>query len=164
MTAEKLRIYLDTNVVYGLFKRILQAIFEGREFKIPRKIGFIHKNLDKIEPYTSFFMLIEVVQEVKKWLRKKKIKMNKAQIQALLGFFKDNFQIEILRIVEITDKTLDYFLDGIQWKDAIQLDITKNNDFTLITDDINLRGIGRRHYTDILNFEELINKVKMRTD
>jgi len=149
-------------MVYGLFKRILQTIFEGREFTVPWKIQIIHDNPDKIEPYTSFFTLIEVIEELRKWSRKKKIKLGKVQIQTLLDFFKDNFRIEVLRLVRITDKTLDYVLDGVEWKDAIQLEITRNNNFTLVTDDDDLRNRGRKHYSDILDFKGLIDEIEKR--
>jgi len=154
----KLKIYLDTNMVYGLFKRMFQAVFKGREFRIPEKIRFMHRNSDKIEAYTSFFTLIEIAGELRSLSKRKKIKLNKAQIQSMFNFFTENFQVEILREIRITDKALEYFLDGVQWKDAIQLDIARNNGFTLVTDDSDLQRIGKKHYPNILNFRELASE------
>jgi len=54
MLKRKLKVYLDMNMVCGLFKEILQTIFEGGEFMVPWKIQIIHDSPDKIEPFASF--------------------------------------------------------------------------------------------------------------
>lgn len=150
-----MKIYLDTNMVYGLFKRILQSIFEGKEFTVPWKIRIIHDDPDKIEPYTSFFTLIEIIEELKKWTKKRKRTLTPEQISGVINFFKENFHVEILRSIWVTEKAVQYVLSGMEWKDAIQLEIARVNDYTLVTDDKNLKNIGKNFYDRIINFDEL---------
>ncbi len=152
---EKLKVYLDTNIIYGLFKRILQSIFEEKDFTIPYKIRIIHDNPDKIESFTSFFTLIEIIEELKKCAKKRKRTLTSEQIYGMITFFKENFHVEILRSIWITEKAVQYVLSGIEWKDAIQLEIARANDYTLVTDDKNLRKIGKKFYDSIMNFNEL---------
>lgn len=149
-------------MIYGLFKGIIQLIFEEREFQIPKKIQLLHENLDKLVAYTSFFTLIEITEQLEKWSIRKKMGLDKTQIQKLLDFFKDNFRIKTLKSVNVTDRTLDYVLNKIEWKDAIQLEIARNNGLVLITDDDKLRERGRKFHSNILTFKELVNKLEER--
>jgi predicted nucleic acid-binding protein len=157
---EKLKIYLDTNIIYGFFKNLVKRIFTGKEFKIPRKIQVVQRNLMRIEPLTSFFTLIEVIEGLKKWAEKKKRTLTIEEIVSLIEFFKENFKVEILRSVWITERTIQYVLSGIEWKDAIQLEIARVNEYILVTDDVKLRKLGKGFYEKIMSFNELEAKLE----
>ena len=157
---DKLRIYLDTNIIFGLFKKFVERLLEDKEFKIPRKIQFIHENLEKVEPLTSFFTLIEVIQNLKNWAEKRGRKLTSEEIVSLIEFFRENFKVEVLRSVWITEGTIQYVLHGIDWKDAIQLEIARVNDYILVTDDVKLRKIGKKFYDKIMSFRELRMKLE----
>jgi predicted nucleic acid-binding protein len=157
---EKLKIYLDTNIIYGFFKNLVKRIFTGKEFKIPRKIQVVQRNLMRIEPLTSFFTLIEVIEGLKKWAEKKKRTLTIEEIVSLIEFFKENFRVEILRSVWITERTIQYVLSGIEWKDAIQLEIARVNEYILVTDDVKLRKLGKGFYEKIMSFNELEAKLE----
>ena len=160
LKVEKLKIYLDTNMVYGLFKKMLQSLFEKKKFKIPKKIQTIHEKLDYLEPFTSFFTLIEVIEELRRWVQKKKKIFTNEEILGLIEFFKEDFEVEILRSIWITEKTIQYVLEGIEWKDAIQLEIARVNGYILVTDDDKLKKIGKKFYDKILDFNELRTELK----
>lgn len=147
-------------MIYGLFKRMLQSLFEKKEFKTPKKMLTIHENLDYLEPFTSFFTLIEVIVELRRWAQKKRKMLTNEKILGLIEFFKDDFEVEILRSIWITEKTIQYFLEGIEWKDAIQLEIARVNDYILVTDDDKLKKIGKKFYDKILDFNELRTELK----
>jgi predicted nucleic acid-binding protein len=147
-------------MIYGLFKRVIQTIFEKKKFKIPRKIQTIQDNLDYLEPFTSFFTLIEVIEELRRYVQEKKKMLTNKQIADLIEFFKENFEVEILRSVWVTEKAIQYVLEGIEWEDAIQLEIARVNDYVLVTDDEKLKKIGKKFYDKILDFDELRTELR----
>lgn len=52
----KLKVYLDTNAIYGFIKEMVKAGIERRDYIKTRKIKFLQNNLDKVIPTTSFFL------------------------------------------------------------------------------------------------------------
>jgi len=58
-----MKVYLDTNMLYGTFKTFLMSIRNGRDFKessIMKKLSKEH------ELYTSYFTLAEIVENLRK--------------------------------------------------------------------------------------------------
>jgi len=61
---EKLKIYLDTNMVHDFFVNQAKA-FKGKEpFKMPKKLEFFIDNLAKLEFVTSVATKTEVMREL----------------------------------------------------------------------------------------------------
>jgi predicted nucleic acid-binding protein len=157
--AKKLKVYLDTNMIFGFFKIMLEVIFERRRYREVRRLSALERSSELLEVYTSFFTLIEVIEQIRKWSQKKRKALTTAQIRALLSSFQEIFNIRIVSSVFITQRVLEYVLNNMEWEDAIQLEIARINGFTLVTEDIDLKRLGRRFYPKIINFNELIKRL-----
>jgi len=142
---KKLRIYLDTNIIFGYFK----AILGGR--KIPFMLTFIENNLDKIEPITSFFTMAEVAKSLKE-----ETTLTTEEIKRLLRIFRKTSKIKIFEKVIITGEVINLSLRGVSIPDSIQLSIAKNLTATFITQDKELLYKSSKIYKNILSFKQLV--------
>lgn len=152
--SEKLRIYLDTNIIYDWFQKKTEELLHGKEFTEIRRVTFIEENLEFLEVYTSFFTLIEIASRLKE-----DFKLTPDQINRQLRFFVTNYPIQIIKSIKLDDETLKYFLSNISWKDSIQLNIAKNENLSLVTEDEKLHRKGKKFYKEITNFSGLVRRV-----
>ncbi len=153
---KKLKVYLDTNFIYDWFKRKAEEIKENKEFFETGKLIYLKRNSNFIEAFSSFFTLIEVTNRLKEDFR-----LTTETIVRLLSFFEEQYPVEILENVKLDKDTLEWFLKGIQWKDAIQLNIAKNENLFLITEDVYLMKFSRKKFYDnVTNFKGLQRKIK----
>ncbi|MBU5688029.1 MAG: PIN domain-containing protein [Candidatus Aenigmarchaeota archaeon] len=145
-----MRVYLDTNIVFGFFKRFLESKFMKKQFRLPEKMLIANKAKDV---YISELVLSEVVSGMKKWCEKNEIKLSKNEIESLVQEFRKEFKIKILKKVEIKDLFLlvNY---GIDINDGIHLEISKNRDMVFVTDDKRLYEAGKYFYGKVLSFHE----------
>lgn len=120
---------------------------------------FIQDNIDKIDVYTSYIALSEVVVEIKKWCEDNSIKISKSEIENLIDYFRINHQVKILEYVKITKDILTYTIYNIDIKDGLHLEISKNNKMILVTDDDNLYRSGKFFYFNIMKFSELVKSI-----
>ena len=151
---KKLKVYLDTNFIYDWFKRKAEEIKENRDFYETGKLAYLKENSSFIEAYSSFFTLIEVANRLRE-----DFQLTKEAIIRLLALFEELYPVEILEEVRLDKETLKWFLEGIQWKDCIQLDISKNENCIFVTDDNSLIRKVRKSYRKITNFKGLQRKV-----
>ena len=145
----KLKIYLDTNIIYGYFKHLAE-----RKKTTPFIITFIETNTDKLQAITSFFTLAEVVESLLKR------GLNRNMVLRFLRIFRRRCKIKMIEKTIITGETLKWTLRGVSVKDAIQLCIAKNLDAVFLTQDRRLIKIGRNFYQKILSFQELFSLLR----
>jgi hypothetical protein len=69
--SKEMKVYLDTNIIFGFFKSMLQNIFEGRRLKKSCKLSILFRN-KKLQIYLSTFTLVEVEESIREWLNEKK--------------------------------------------------------------------------------------------
>jgi len=153
---QKLQIYLDTNIIYGFFKSIAELVFKGRKYTENKRLKLIESSADKIDAMTSFFTLVEVVERLKRDYKE----ILPSQISSLIEFFRKTFCIKIIEEILLTDRVLFFVLHGMGWKDSIQLEIAKNGNFLLITEDKNLKTLGRKFYKSVYDFKGLLFLLK----
>ena len=60
----KLKVYLDTNIVIDFFINQAKGIRRKEKAKIPKKLTFFSKNLDRLEFITSLITKAEIVREL----------------------------------------------------------------------------------------------------
>ena len=61
---ERLKLYIDTNIILDIFISQAKAFRKGSEFTKPKKFEFMLKHSDKIEFLTSFLTKAEVMREL----------------------------------------------------------------------------------------------------
>ena len=61
---DKIKIYLDTNMIHDLFTNQAKAFKNGSIPQKPQKFAFMLNNLDKFEFITSFLTKAEIVREM----------------------------------------------------------------------------------------------------
>jgi len=151
----KIKVYLDTNVIFGFFKNF---IFH-KNF-LPWKIWFLKKNSESIEVYTSFFAISEAVSEMVKIAEREKIKLNEEDVEVIVKKLIEFCNVKVLKDVEMDDIVL-LALYKIDVKDCLHLEISRKNNMILITDDIELKERGRYFYDKIMSFYEFARMIKM---
>ncbi len=153
---KRLQIYLDTNTIYGFVKEIVKARIEGRDFIKPRKIRFLQNNFDKIEPFTSFFSSMEIIENLEK-----ELKMGRNRLKNAISLFKKISGVKILNHMSLTGETYKWFLSGTGLKDAIQVNIAKNKNLVFVSEDKKLVRKIKQFYKDSLTLKELKQIIKI---
>ena len=142
---KKLKIYLDTNIIYGYFKALIKGTSP------PFMLMFIRNNLDKIEPTTSFFTIAEVVKSLKE-----ETTLTNEEIKGLMRLFKRTSKIKIFERVLITGEVIGLSLEEVSLADSIQINIAKNINSIFITQDKGILRKGKKFYKNILNFKQFM--------
>ncbi|MBI2579315.1 MAG: hypothetical protein HYW27_00255 [Candidatus Aenigmarchaeota archaeon] len=62
--ADKIKVYLDTNMILDVFINHAKAVKKKEERLLPKKYGFMLANKDRIEFVTSFITKAEVTREL----------------------------------------------------------------------------------------------------
>jgi predicted nucleic acid-binding protein len=138
---KKLQVYLDTNILYSYLKKKIEEKISGNG----KEIKFIFLNNAQITPVSSFFTLIELVNVLKR-----EMKISRKSIE---DFVKDeikNMKIRLIEKAKIDENVLKWYLNGLDFKDAIHLSIAKENNLILITNDL-----------DLIKFAKLVNVESM---
>ena len=149
----KVKVYLDTNIIFGLFKNFIL-----RKNFIPWKIWFLRNNSNRIEAYTSSLAISEAVSEIVKIAEKEKIKVNEKDVDGIVKRLVEYCGVKILSKVEMSDLVL-FTVHKIDVKDSLHLEISKRNNMILITDDVELKERGRYFYSKIMGFYEFVKMV-----
>ncbi len=61
---EKIKVYLDTNMIHDLFTKQASAIKHEKEIEKPKKFEFMLEHKDKFEFITSFLTKAEIMREL----------------------------------------------------------------------------------------------------
>lgn len=61
---EKIKIYLDTNMILDVFINHAKAVKKGEDVLVPKKYEFMIANKEKIEFVTSFLTQAETIREL----------------------------------------------------------------------------------------------------
>lgn len=146
-----MKIYLDTNIVFGFFKRFLENKFMNKPLILPEKMKIVSK-AKKV--YVSELVFSEIVVETRKWCLENNIKINREHIEEMFEEFKNKFNIKVVRIIDLKDLN-DLVFHGIDLKDSIHLEISKNMNMIFVTDDKSLYEASKYFYGKVLSFNEL---------
>ncbi len=61
---EKLKVYIDTNMIHDLFTNQAEALKQGKASETPKKFTFMLEHTDKFEFITSFLTKAEIMREL----------------------------------------------------------------------------------------------------
>jgi predicted nucleic acid-binding protein len=147
---KEVQVYLDTNVLYSYLKKKIEEKISGNG----KEIKFISFNNTQVIPVSSFFTLIELVNVLKR-------EMNLSR-KSIEGFVKDEIEGMEIRLIEkakIDENVLKWCLNGLDFKDAIHLSIVKENNLTLVTNDLKLTQFAKSVGVNYITSRELKNKI-----
>ena len=150
----KVKVYLDTNVIFGFFKNFIL----GKKLPLTWKVWFLSKNKNKIEVYTSTLAISEAVNEMVKLAERENVNVNERDVDDAVHTLADYCGLKILKDVRMDDIVL-LALNKIDVKDCLHLEISRRNKMILITDDQQLKERGKYFYGKILGFYEFAKKV-----
>jgi len=151
-SSKEMKVYLDTNIIFGFFKSMLQNIFEGRRLKKSWRLYILSRN-KKLQVYISTFTLVEIKESVREWLNEKNESISEEKLEGLISYFEEIFNFKILESIRLKN-IFEY--TGLDAKDSIQLEIARSNKLIFITEDKKLKEIGAEFYQRITNFSELV--------
>jgi predicted nucleic acid-binding protein len=147
---KKQKIYLDTNIIYGYFRKRVEETINRRKFKKP----FILEKISKAdyEFITSFFTMVEVSRNLRR-----DFNLDSRSIVDLLRLFTREYSVKVVQKVSITGELLLWHLKEIDLADAIQLNIAKNSKSIFLTNDKRLIKDARKFYPWVVSFSELLS-------
>lgn len=146
-----MKVYLDTNIVFGFFKNFLEHKYMFKPLNIPKKLRIIARLK---EVYISDLVVAEVIKGIKLWCRDNNIRINREEIEKMIDDFKRRFKIKTLKSFKLKNLA-DFALYGIDLNDGIHLEISKNKNMIFVTDDKKLYEASRYFYEKVLSFTDL---------
>jgi len=143
-------VYLDTNILYSYFKKKIEQKISNNDKEI--KLTFL--NNARIIPVSSFFTLIELVNVLKR-----EMNLSKKSIEDFVNGEVESMRIRLIEKTKIDENVLKWCSDGLDFKDAIHLSIVKENNLTLITNDLKLKQFAKSVGLNSITSRELKNKI-----
>jgi predicted nucleic acid-binding protein len=147
---KKLQVYLDTNILYSYLKKKIEEKISGND----REIKFIFFNNAQIIPVSSFFTLIELVNVLKR-----EINLSRKSIEDFVKDEVEGMRIRFIEKAKIDENVLKWCLKGLDFKDAIHLSFAKENNLTLITNDLSLIKFARSIGVNSITSRELKSRI-----
>lgn len=143
-------IYLDTNIIYGYFKRRIEEQKFRKNYIEPEAMKFLKEKGNLVQLFTSFFTMLEIADNLKK-----NFALTKLEIMNSIRNFRVMYPIKILEQVKMNGESLKWLLYGMELKDAIQLNIAKNLGALFVSCDKNLINLAKKFYKNSFTFQEL---------
>lgn len=147
---KEMKVYLDTNILYSYLKKKIEERISGNG----KEIKFILFNNAQIIPVSSFFTLIELVNVLKR-----EMNLSKKSIENFVKDEVESMRIKLIEKAKIDENVLKWCLNGLDFKDAIHLSIVKENNLTLLTNDLKLTQFARLVGTNSITSRELKSKL-----
>lgn len=147
---KQVEVYLDTNILYSYFKKKIEQKISNNDKEI--KLTFL--NNARIIPVSSFFTLIELVNVLKR-----EMNLSKKSIEDFVNGEVESMRIRLIEKTKIDENVLKWCSDGLDFKDAIHLSIVKENNLTLITNDLKLKQFAKSVGLNSITSRELKNKI-----
>jgi len=151
-----MKLYLDTNIIIGWFKKRIQSKRNDREFKTPAVIGFLTSRED-IELIVSNLTKTEVYRYLKSdW------ESPEEYSREIWDIFIKSFKLEYVE-VQITPENINNLsklcLKNHTKKNTLtnllHLEVAKNYGFSFLTGEKDLKDRYEKHYGNILTYSEL---------
>jgi len=146
-----MRVYLDTNVLYSFLKKKIEEKISGNNGK---KLSFAFLDDAGLIPLTSFLTLIELVDVLKR-----EMNVSKRSLENFVGTEITNLKIKLIEETKIDDNVFKWYLKGLELEDAIHLNTAKENNLTLITNDVTLLKFARSVGVESLTTRDLKEKL-----
>ena len=128
MAVEK--IYLDTNLLIGFFKNIIQK--EKKPSEYPLIIDFLAKH-NEIEKFISIFSIAEIIEVLRRTYSANNL--SKEYILGLVDTLSASIDLKVIKEASLSDRIIDYTYLCNDAKDAIHIDICRASEMWFITAD-----------------------------
>ncbi len=149
----KIHIYIDANMIYGFFKKMLVCTRRNQDFEIPRVIEFLRNNLDRLEIYISPLTKAEIIRRLRtEW------NCSKGEADRIWTAFESELMVNYIEnatisndIVELANLTR--FKKRIN--NLIHVVIAKEYNLIFLTGDKEILGKAKEFYPDIISYHDL---------
>jgi len=143
-----MKLYLDTNIILGWFKRMMQKERKGREFEIPSLLKFLSSR-SELELIVSEITRIEIFRYlISEW------GCNLKYCKKAWDYLIESFGIEVIN-AEINFEELEEICLAVPTRKKV----AKNYRFWFLTGEKELKEKYIRYYDRILTYKELRQKL-----
>jgi len=148
-----MKLYLDTNIILGWFKRIMQKERKGREFEIPSLLKFLSSH-SELELIVSDITRVEIFRYlISEW------GCNLESCRKAWDYFIESFEIEVIK-AEINFEELEEICLAVPTRkktliNLLHLQIAKRYKFWFLTGEKELKEKYSNYYDGILTYKEL---------
>ena len=152
-----MKLYLDTNIILGWFKRMMQKERKGREFEIPSLLKFLSSR-SELELIVSEITRIEIFRYlISEW------GCNLKYCKKAWDYLIESFGIEVIN-AEINFEKLEEICLTVPTRkktlvNLLHLQVAKNYRFWFLTGEKELKEKYIRYYDRILTYKELRQKL-----
>lgn len=151
---EKIRIYLDTNIIYGyFFAKVKQLKNRTEIFVEPKVIGFLRKNLISLNIFVSVLVKAELYRTLRT-----EFQLNATEISALWSEFRILLDVNEINTVQIKEEAAEFVKTEIFTKGIVNVFhffVAKNENLYFVSGDKEIVAKGRKFYTKVLSYLEL---------
>jgi predicted nucleic acid-binding protein len=147
---KEVQVYLDTNILYSYLKKKIEERISGNG----KEIKFTLFDNLQIIPVSSFFTLIELSNVLKR-----EMNLSRKSIEYFVKDEIESMRIKLIEKARIDENVLKWCSNGLDFKDAIHLSIAKENNLTLITNDLSLVKFAKLANVYSITTRELKSKI-----
>ncbi len=148
---EKMRIYLDANIIFGFFRNLLLEKRKGKKFTDPSILRYL-KN-EKFELYTSVLVKAEIARRLRtEW------GTTASEVEEFWTSLETYLGLNVLQIATI-DAQIAHITTEMPFKkrisNIIHLLIAKQYDLWFLSGDKEIVQRGKRFYEKVISYHDL---------
>ncbi len=133
-----MKLYLDTDIIYGFFKEVVKSWEEHRAINLPSLIKFLKNKEKELTFFISELVYLEMIKRIKY-----EYDLSEEKIERLVKLFEKTLSIKIVsRKSWFNENSIDDMLELIKREtfriglaDILHAYIAKQNSLTLLTGD-----------------------------
>ncbi len=153
-----MKIYLDTNTIYGFFKEVIKSWEEHRSIEMPEKVKFLKSHEGEITYFISDIVYLELIKRIKY-----EYNLSEEKIENLLRIFPRTLNIRVVSRSSWFKETLfDDIFDLIK-RNAFKIGLTDilhayiagQNNLILFTGDRALNDDAKKICGQAMNYAQL---------
>jgi len=160
---EKIKLYLDTNIIYTYFMQKAKELKSKRKVPLPKVFKFLRRNKDVLEFYVSKLTEIEILRKLVT-----ELSLNESESTYLWDDFCNSLDCNLVKSEEINLSLLWNFIRSIVIKIPIKkrvtnlehLGIASQFNLTFLTGDKEVLVKCKRFYPKIMNYIDLRKNLK----
>lgn len=153
-----MKIYLDTNTIYGFFKEVIKSWEEHRSIEMPEKVKFLKSHEGEITYFISDIVYLELIKRIKY-----EYNLSEEKIENLLRIFPRTLNIRVVSRGSWFKETLfDDIFDLIKRNafkigltDILHAYIAEQNNLILFTGDRALNDDAKMICGQAMNYAQL---------
>ncbi len=159
-----MKLYLDTDIIYGFFKEVVKSWDEHRKVNSPSVIRFLKANEKDMSFFISEIVYFELIKRIKY-----EYKLSEEKIEKLIRYFEKTLNIIVVsRGGWFNERLFDEIFGLIKREsfkiglaDILHAYIAKQNNLTLFTgDNASLNEDARKICEHVIDYSQLRKKFK----